>query len=140
MADLVEKDPRLSRIIDPRTSVSLLDDAHPVEAVIEKGASVTVSVRIENGLEAPIELAVSSDQEWLEPRSRNMTLMGSETADCPFVVHARGVGDFANLCFSWNGVSEAYKEYVLVWRKSTSTSTLPPPTVRGVKPKPTWME
>jgi hypothetical protein len=140
MADLVEKDPRLSRIIDPRTSVSLLDDAHPVEAVIEKVASVTMSVRIEAGLEAPIELAVSSDQEWLEPRSRSLTLMGGETADCPFVVHARGVGEFANLCFSWNGVSETYKEYVLVWRKSKSAQSPPPTTVRGVKPKPVWME
>src|ERR1043166_3946789 len=139
MADLEEKDARLSRIIDPRTSVSLLDDAHPVEATIDKGTSVNVSVRLENGLEAPIELTVSSDQQWLEPRQKTVTLMGGETADCLFTVHARGAGEFANVCFSWNGVSETYREYVMIWRKSKNAAP-PPPPVKGVKPKPTWME
>jgi hypothetical protein len=141
MAELIEQDPRLARIIDPATSRDLLTDAHPLEVPPGSGKTSTIKLSLENGIEAPIELTISSDQGWLEPRARQIALVGGETRECQLVVHARvaptkegvwpkpawmmnnsgatdnNTDEFANLCFTWKGASETYQEYVLVWRK-----------------------
>jgi hypothetical protein len=121
MALLIEKDPNLAAIIDPKTSRNLQNDPNPVvEAILLPGGSVTISLCIENSWEAPLDLTVSADQEWLDPRTRTLSLMGGETGECHLIVQAKGKDEFANLCFSWKGARETHQEYVLVWRKTTN--------------------
>lgn len=134
MTELIEKDPRLERVTDPATSRNLLEDPHPLEATLPPGKSATARLRVENGPEAPVELTVSADQDWVEVRQRKLNLMGGETGECPVVIHPTGQGEFANLCFAWQGGAETYREYVLVWRKLE-----PPKAAQGVWPKPSWM-
>jgi hypothetical protein len=136
MSELIEKDPQLASIVDAANSRNLLDDPHPVEAVPLPGGNVTIGMCVENGLEAPVDLTISSDQEWLEPKTRTLSLVGGEKKDCQVIVHFKGKGEFANLCFSWKGANESYQEYVLVWRKSKAEPTA---STQGIKPRPPWM-
>jgi hypothetical protein len=126
MSELIEKPPRLSRIVDPRTGRDLLKDVHPLEAQLPSGASVPVSVQVENGPEAPIELTISSDQDWVKPRSSQLSLMGGQSSQFEVVVEASGTGEFANLCFSWQAAAETHHEYVLVWRRGKVTPGVTP--------------
>lgn len=129
MAELTEKDPQLARVIDPRTSRNLLEDPRPLEAVPESAEALTLTVRVENGPEAPIALTITSDQDWLAPQRPGLSLMGGEAAEFRVTVRDGGKAEFANLCFAWEAAGETQREYVLVWRK------LP----EGVWPKPAWM-
>jgi len=146
MSELAEKDPSLKRILDKRTGRNLLEDVHPLEASPAAGTQLTVTVRIENGAEAPIELIVTADRDWLKPSREKLYLMGGETGEFDATVTATGTGEFANLCFAWNGATDAYREYVLVWRKGKSEPPPPPPppssspkSTSGITAPPDWM-
>ncbi|MCI0705305.1 MAG: hypothetical protein L0241_29955, partial [Planctomycetia bacterium] len=111
MSELTEKPPRLKRIVDPRTGRDLLEDVHPLEVEPLAGASTTVIVQVENGPEAPIELTITSDRDWLKPRSPQLSLLGGQSSQFEVVVEASGSGEFANLCFSWQATAETHHEY-----------------------------
>ncbi|MCE9563858.1 MAG: hypothetical protein K8U57_17590 [Planctomycetes bacterium] len=142
MSELTEKDPCLKRILDKRTGRNLLEDVHPLEANPTAGTKVTVTVRIENGAEAPIELVVTTDRDWLKPSREKLYLMGGETGEFDATVTAAGTGEFANLCFAWSGATETYREYVLVWRKGKSEqpAAASPKNPTGITAPPDWMK
>lgn len=131
MAQLVQKDPCLAGIFDVASSRNLLEDPRPPEAKPDPGKSVTLTLRVENGLEAPVEIVVTSDQDWLVPKTKKLSLMGGEKLPCMVEVHSKGDAEFGNLCFAWKGETEQFAEYVLIWRKMGPT--------KPVYPVPIWM-
>jgi hypothetical protein len=155
MSILMEKDPRIASIVDRNSQRNLLDDPHPVEVDTKSGTGRFVLL-VNNGYEAPAEVTIRSDQAWLQPQSTQLSLMGGAQAECVVQATASGEGEFGNLCFSWEGASETYSEYVLVWRKAATPPPPPPPTkptpqagqkkkpgsdlkAPGVAPLPDWM-
>ncbi len=143
MSELLEKDPRLARILDA-SKRDLLDDPHPIEIDTANNRAARFTLVVENGQEGLIDIEVSADQAWLQPQTRRLQLVGGEKGDCLVAVEPTGEGEFANLKLSWSGATESYSEYVLVWRRSTRPKPAPPPASpagpQRVAPLPDWMK
>jgi|GEM_PF-2256817 hypothetical protein len=138
MSGLYEKDPQLTAVIDKQSRRNLLDasDPNPLLVDTSAGKAVRVALQINNGPEGLIDLAISSDEPWLELESNRLTLVGGESKDCIVKVKSDGDSEFANLLLSWEGAAATLCQGVMIQRKlagraeahtNTSGSSVPAP-------------
>ena len=119
MSGLEESDPRLAAVKDKKTKRNLLDPSDPNPYTIEVPTDKKVRFHLEvvNGPEGLIDLAIASDEPWLEPETSRLTLVGGETGDCIFSAKPQGDTKFANILFSWEGCEKTLCESVMIMRK-----------------------
>lgn len=115
-----EKDPQLAGVVDKQSQRNLLTDPNPLLVDVSRGKGMRFGVRVENGPEGLIELAISSDQPWLQPETTRLTLVGGESGDCIVLAKPEGETEYANLLLSWEGVEKTLGESVMVMRKVAS--------------------
>jgi len=117
-SELIEKDPRLTAIVDKKTSRNLLDSSNPNPLVIDlnEGKAQRFMLLIENSPAGLIDLSIAADQAWLIPEKGKLTLVGGETGECIIKANPDGDGDFASLSFSWEGMEQTLSSNVLVQR------------------------
>ena len=127
-----EKDPQLAGVVDKQTQRNLLADANPLVVDVSGGKEVRAGVRIDNGPEGLINLAISSDQPWLQPETARLTLVGGESGDCVVLVKPEGDTEYANLLLSWEGIQQTLSVAVMVMR--TLATSPPPPPPGGEQP------
>lgn len=134
MSELHEKDPQLAAVIDKQSRRNLLDNSDPNPLLVDTsaGKAVRVALQINNGPEGLIDLAISSDEPWLELESNRLTLVGGESKDCIFKVKSDGDTEFANLLLSWEGAANTLCQGVMIQRKlagrpAGNASSSPPP-------------
>ncbi|MFO7906298.1 MAG: hypothetical protein ACQESR_00935 [Planctomycetota bacterium] len=112
-----EKDPQLAGVVDKQSKRNLLTDPNPLLVDVSAGKGVRFGVRVDNGPEGLIELAISSDQPWLQPETNRLTLVGDESGDCIVLAKPEGDTEYANLLLSWEGAEKTLSESVMVMRK-----------------------
>lgn len=119
MSELEESDPQLAAVQDKKTKRNLLDpsDPNPYTVEIPAGKKVRFHLEILNGPEGLIDLAIASDEPWLEPETSRLTLVGGEAGDCIFSAKPQGDTKFANILFSWEGCEKTLCESVMIMRK-----------------------
>jgi hypothetical protein len=133
MSELHEKDPQLASILDKQSQRNLLDPSNPNPVLVdlEPGKPVRFALEICNGQEGLIDLAISSDEPWLEPESSRLTLVGGESKDCIIRANLEGDAEFANLLFSWEGMAATLCQPVMVQRKLPAA----PPSAEAASPQ-----
>jgi hypothetical protein len=124
-----EKDPQLVAVIEKNTQNNLLQEPTPMMVDLSEGKGVRFSLRVDNGPEGLINLAIDSDQPWLQPEASRMTLVGGESGDCILLAEPEGDSEYANLMLSWEGIQETLSASFMIMRKlSQGGSADPPPT------------
>lgn len=125
MAELSEKDPQLVAVVDVKTDRNLLDSSDPKPLVVDlsNGKAKRLSLRIENGPEGLIDLAIAGDQSWLQPETQKLTLVGGENGECIVALKPDGDGEFATLLLSWEGMERTLSQPVMVMRNLADTAT-----------------
>lgn len=125
MAELSEKDPQLVAVVDVKTDRNLLDPSDPKPLVVDlsNGKANRFSLRIENGPEGLIDLAIAGDQAWLQPETNKLTLVGGENGECIVAAKPDGDGDFATLLLSWEGMERTLSQPVMVMRNLADAAT-----------------
>lgn len=118
-----EKDPRLAGVIDKQSQRNLLTDPNPLLVDVSEGNEVRFSVRVDNGAEGVIDLAISSDQPWLQPETSRLMLLGSESGDCIVLAKPGGDTEYANLLLSWEGAQQTLGQSVMVMRTVAAKKT-----------------
>ena len=104
MSGLIEKDPQLNAVVDTQSQRNLLDPSDPNPLVVDTtSGEMEFALDIDNGPEGLMDLAISSDEPWLEPQSARLSLLGGESGACRLKAKAGGDGEFANLLLSWEG-------------------------------------
>jgi hypothetical protein len=118
MAELSEKDPQLVAVVDVKTDRNLLDTSNPKPLVVDlsTGKAQRFSLRIENGPEGLIDLAIAGDQPWLQPETNKLTLVGGENGECIVVAKPDGDGEFATLLLSWEGMERTLSQSLMLMR------------------------
>jgi hypothetical protein len=121
---MYEKEPRLVAVVERQTQRNLLDPSNPMPIVVDarNGKMVRFALILENGPEGVMNVSVAGDASWLQPETRNLTLLGSEKAECIVGVHPDGEGEFANLLFSWEGLTKTITLSVMVQRQCPAAS------------------
>jgi hypothetical protein len=132
-------DPKLASVRDKQSQRDLLDPSDPSPFVVDTsaGSPVRFGLLIENGPEGLIDLAVSSDEPWLQPEKDRLMLVGGESGDCILTAGPDGEGDCANLVLSWEGSESALCQTVMIMRKLSASPPPPggkPDTEKGEKP------
>jgi hypothetical protein len=122
MSGLEENDPKLAAVKDKKTRRNLLDpsDPNPYTVEIPVGKKVRFHLEVINGPEGLIDLAIASDEPWLEPETSRLTLVGGEAGDCIFSAKPQGETKFANILFSWEGCEKTLCESVMIMRNLPS--------------------
>ena len=122
--DLAQIDPQLRAVFSDGNG-NLLDPANTRLLKIDTstGKEVRVKLKLENGPEVPMTLAIASDQPWLRSETATIDLRGGESTDCILKVDPSGETEYANLLFSWDGAQETHRRSVLIQR------IIPPPPV-----------
>jgi hypothetical protein len=129
MSGLVEKDPQLRSVVDSRNGRNLLDPADPNPLVVDvTSGEASFEIAIHNGPEGLMDLAISSDEPWLEPLAARLSLLGGESAPCRLKAKADCDGEFANVLLSWEGNASTLCQAVMVMRKNNNAAraTVPP--------------
>jgi len=121
---MFEKEPRLMAVLDRQTQRNLLDPSNPMPLVVDaKGSKpVRIGLQLVNGPEGVMDVSIVGDASWLQPETRRLTLLGSEKGDCIVSVHPDGDGEFANLLFSWEGLTKTVGQSVMVQRQAAPKS------------------
>jgi hypothetical protein len=119
MSELRETDPRLVAVRDKQTGRDLLDSSHPNPLVIDTrpGRPVRFALVVENGPEGLMDLTITSDESWLVPEAKRLTLVGGESDVCIVTAAPDGDAEFANLLFSWQGAEKPLSASVMLMRK-----------------------
>jgi hypothetical protein len=119
-----EKDPHLRAVIDTASQRNLLDPKNPtpLEVNFANGKAARIGLVIQNSDAGLIDLAISSDEKWVEPERSRLTLPKGASGECHFTAKPDGDSEFANLLFSWEGTSQTLCQSVMVQRKSKSPS------------------
>ncbi|MDA7928930.1 hypothetical protein N9B54_03120 [Mariniblastus sp.] len=112
-----EKDPQLVAVIEKDSQNNLLIEPTPMTVDLSEGKGVRFSLRVENGPEGLINLAIDSDQPWLQAEANRMTLVGGESGDCILLAKPEGDSEYANLMLSWEGTQETLSASFMVMRK-----------------------
>lgn len=63
-----------------------------------------------------MDLAISSDEPWLEPTKSRMTLVGGEKVACTCVARPGGDAEFANMPSSWEGGQSTQLQSAMLMR------------------------
>jgi hypothetical protein len=119
MNDLFEREPKIAAIVDRQTSRDLLDPSDPNPLVVDlvEGADCRFELEIHNGPEGMIDLAISSDEAWLQPERSRVVLVGGEKSGCKCIARHGGDTEFANLLFSWEGEQSTQLQSVMLMRR-----------------------
>ena len=102
-----EKDPLLAEVRDTKTKRNLLVDPDPLVVDASQGQPVRFAMEIVNGPEGLIDLDVGSDQTWLQPETKHLSLVGGEKGKCVFKALPEGGAKYGNVTFSWPGAKGA---------------------------------
>ena len=119
MTELQETDPRLAAVRDKQTGRNLLDPSDPNPLVIDTsaGRAIRFGLVIENGPQGLIDLSITSDESWLVPETKRLTLVGGESGQCIVTAAPDGDAEFANLLLSWQGAKKPLSASVMFMRK-----------------------
>ena len=131
-----EKNPQIAGVVDKQSRRNLLESPEPLIVEIPAGKPTRIVLEIKNGQKGLIDLAITSDETWLQPETSRMTLVGGESGDCVLSITPEGDTEYANLQLSWEGIEQTRCNYVMVLRRAPDA---PPsgPAPRGPrKPKP----
>lgn len=130
MSELREIEPKLAAVREPRSGRNLLDPADPNPLTIDTtaGRNVRFRLAIENGPEGLMEMTITSDEPWLQPEKKRLTLVGGESRECVLAASPDGDAEFANLVFSWQGQERPLSASIMLMRTlATATESLPSP-------------
>lgn len=130
---MYEKEPRLMAVVDRQSQRNLLDPSNPMPLIVDARGTkpVRIGLQLVNGPEGVVDVSIAGDASWLQPETRQLTLLGSERGDCIVSVHPDGDGEFANLLFSWEGLTKTVGQSVMIQRQSTPASPPPKPGASG---------
>jgi formylglycine-generating enzyme required for sulfatase activity len=120
MTELREIDPKLAAVRDAQSGRNLLDPSDPNPLTIDTRAGRPVRFRlvIENGPEGLMDVTIASDESWLQPETRSLTLVGGETGECMLAAESDGDSEFATLLLCWRGTEErTLSTSVMIMRK-----------------------
>lgn len=125
---MYEKEPRLMAVVDRQSQRNLLDPSNPLPLVVDARGTkpVRIGLQLVNGPEGVVDVSIAGDASWLQPETRQLTLLGSERGDCIVAVHPDGDGEFANLLFSWEGLTKTVGQSVMIQRQSSPPPPKPP--------------
>jgi hypothetical protein len=115
-----EKDPILAEVRDTKTKRNLLVDVDPLVVDASQGQPVRFAIEIVNGPEGLIDLEVGSDQEWLQPETKHLSLVGGETGKCVFRALPEGKTKYGNVTFSWPGAKGSTLRRACLVKRITS--------------------
>ncbi len=115
---LIEQDPELDGVVDRQSQRNLLESPEPLVVELPADKPMRIVLEIKNGQEGLIDLAISSDEPWLQPETSRMTLVGGESGNCTVSLSPESEADYANLLLSWEGVERTRCSSVMVMRKS----------------------
>ena len=124
---LWEQDPELEAVLDKQSRRNLLEGTAPLVVDTETGKPLRIILEIRNGPKGLIDLAINSDEAWLQPETTRMTLVGGESGDCVLSVTPEGHTEYANLVLAWEGIEQTLGTSVMVVRKVSDEPTRPGP-------------
>lgn len=131
--DLLEQDPELDGVVDKQSQRNLLKDTVPLAVDTVPGKPLRIILEIRNGQKGLIDLAITSDEGWLQPEISRLTLVGGESGDCVLSITPEGDTEYANLLLSWEGIERTRCDSVMVVRKAPDA---PPPGPKPTGPEP----
>ncbi|MFO7906299.1 MAG: hypothetical protein R6U98_26815, partial [Pirellulaceae bacterium] len=114
---LVEQDPELDGIVDKQSRRNLLENPRPLTVDTSSGKPSRIVLEIRNGEKGLIDLAISSDETWLQPEASRLTLVGGESGDCALSIAPEGDTEYANLILAWEGIERTCCDSIMVLRK-----------------------
>lgn len=117
--ELIEREPRLAAVVDKQTGANLLEPASGGVVAVSflPGTPKDFVLSVENGFEGAVELSIVCDEPWLVSETAELSLLGGESKACTFTIRPGGDGHFANIVFSWEGLSTSFVQSVAVVRK-----------------------
>lgn len=126
----------MAAIVDKASKRNLLDPTNPVpmQVNLAGGKPVRFALEIRNGDAGLIDLAISSDEDWVQPEQSRLTLVGGESGECIFSAQPRGESEFANLLFSWEGITKTLCQSVMIQRSGLTSAGVDAARKTGVDP------
>jgi len=125
-----ERDAGLVALVETGSDRNVLDAANPEPLTLDtrSGRPVQFVLRAQNGPEAGIDLAITTDEPWLELQTRSLALAGGEAGEFGLVAKPGGDTKFANLLLFWESGNATLCQSVLIRRRLAAPASTPAPS------------